>query len=69
MIVIGPLGLLLLACLAFRPLRRLALFLALILAVLAVGAFGHVQFIRDAPIVALPIALTPFVLGWMARRL
>ena len=68
MLVIGLPGLLLLACLIWRPLRRLIAYVALVIVVLAIGAFGHVQWINETPLLALPLAAVPFVLGWMVRR-
>lgn len=68
MIIIGPIGLLLLACLVWRPLRRFIAYVALVLLVLAIGAFGQVQWINDAPAVAFGIAALPFLLGWLVRR-
>jgi hypothetical protein len=55
MFYFGPLGLFLLLFL-FRPLRRFAAFVFMIVLILAIGTFGHVALINKYPIIAVLIA-------------
>ncbi len=66
MIIVGPFGLLCLVLLCFKPVRRIAGYFLLVIFIIGIGAFGHVEFINRAPWVALLIAAVPFLP--LARR-